>query len=132
MEAVKRDALKLAGREFDTNQLKSLCAFLFRSERSAGERRYLHWELEFPEVFFNEDGTPRERPGFDAVIGNPPYGTISDKLHLPYVKQTYASFEGNLENYGLFMDQSLALCRTSARTGFIVPVTWCQIRMALR
>ena len=58
MEAVKKGALKLAGSEFDINQLKNLCAFLFRSERIANERRFFHWELEFPEVFFNEDGTP--------------------------------------------------------------------------
>jgi hypothetical protein len=54
MEAVMKGALNLAGRKFDTNQLKNLCAFLFRSERSADERRFFHWELEFPEVFFNE------------------------------------------------------------------------------
>ncbi len=26
-----------------------------------------HWEIEFPEVF------DREQPGFDAIIGNPPF-----------------------------------------------------------
>lgn len=31
------------------------------------------WELEFPEVFFNDDGTLKENPGFDVVIGNPPW-----------------------------------------------------------
>lgn len=31
-------------------------------------RRCLHWPLEFPEVFLD-----RQRPGFDAVIGNPPF-----------------------------------------------------------
>jgi hypothetical protein len=30
--------------------------------------RPFHWELEFPEVF------ARENPGFDAVVGNPPFG----------------------------------------------------------
>ena len=27
-----------------------------------------HWEIELPEVF------ERERPGFDAIVGNPPFG----------------------------------------------------------
>src|SRR5208282_1585819 len=36
-------------------------------------RPYFHWELEFPEVFFNDDGTAKQNPGFDAVIGNPPW-----------------------------------------------------------
>ena len=38
----------------------------------------------------------------------------------------YSSFEGNLENYGLFMDQGVMLCHDGGRIGLIVPVTWCQ------
>ena len=34
-----------------------------------GERPLVpfHWEIEFPEVF------ERDRPGFDAIVGNPPF-----------------------------------------------------------
>jgi hypothetical protein len=32
--------------------------------------RFFHWELEFPEVFSGE------RPGFDAVLGNPPWDKV--------------------------------------------------------
>lgn len=40
----------------------------------AKERHFLHWELEFPEVFFDRHGRPLDAAaGFDAVIGNPPY-----------------------------------------------------------
>ncbi|MDA8286559.1 MAG: restriction endonuclease, partial [Actinomycetota bacterium] len=34
----------------------------------APDRVCFHWPLEFPEVFVD-----RERPGFDAVVGNPPF-----------------------------------------------------------
>ena len=27
------------------------------------DRPCFHWELEFPEVFFNEDGAQRKKPG---------------------------------------------------------------------
>ncbi|MFX5415770.1 hypothetical protein ABTD17_19025, partial [Acinetobacter baumannii] len=37
----------------------------------ARKRHLFHWELEFPEVFFSPER--RHNPGFDAVIGNPPY-----------------------------------------------------------
>ncbi|MHB1595852.1 MAG: Eco57I restriction-modification methylase domain-containing protein [Streptosporangiaceae bacterium] len=44
------------------------------------ERRPLHWPLVFPEIFADTD-----RPGFDAIIGNPPFlggqklsGTLGD------------------------------------------------------
>ena len=40
-------------------------------------RRFFHWELEFPDVFFQDDGSPKANPGFDAVIGNPPWEKIS-------------------------------------------------------
>ena len=126
LNAVEKGGLELAGREFDKNQLKNLCAFLIRAENIARERHFFHWELEFPEVFFNDDGSSRESPGFDAVIGNPPYGTISDKKHVPFVQRMYSSFEGNLENYGLFMGQGVILCHDGGRIGLIVPVTWCQ------
>lgn len=40
------------------------------------ELRPFCWELEYPEVFFNEEGTLKEAPGFDVVIGNPPWEAI--------------------------------------------------------
>ncbi len=38
----------------------------------AESKHFFHWELEFPEVFY-EGARGRENPGFDAVVGNPPY-----------------------------------------------------------
>ncbi len=34
------------------------------------------WEIEFPEVFFDSLGNPKENPGFDFVIGNPPWEVV--------------------------------------------------------
>jgi hypothetical protein len=34
------------------------------------------WELEFPEVFFTEEGLLKHDPGFDVLIGNPPWEAI--------------------------------------------------------
>ncbi len=40
----------------------------------AARERFFHWELEFPELFFDRYGRPLgEEGGFEAVIGNPPY-----------------------------------------------------------
>jgi hypothetical protein len=36
--------------------------------------RFFHWELEFPEIFLAS-----ERPGFDAVLGNPPWDEVRPK-----------------------------------------------------
>ena len=58
---------------------------------TAAERRFFHWELEFPDVF-NDDSS-----GFDAVMGNPPWDiskpnskeffSVIDPLYRSYGKQ---------------------------------------------
>ena len=131
-EAVKKGSLKLAGREFDINQLKNLCSFLFRSERNAGERRFFHWELEFAEVFFNDDGTSREQPGFDAVIGNPPYDVLSEKEQQREVEADKTFYEcseifsaavgSKINLYRLFVSAAVRLLGNGGRHGFIVPM----------
>src|SRR5712692_4878486 len=41
---------------------------------SEQRHRFFHWELEFPEVFFDRYGQSRRSlAGFDAVVGNPPW-----------------------------------------------------------
>jgi len=47
--------------------------FFVRAQEIAARERLFHWELEFPDVFFDRFGRPLENPGFDAVLGNPPY-----------------------------------------------------------
>jgi hypothetical protein len=37
---------------------------------------FFHWQLEFPEVAFHDDGKPKNSFGFDAVVGNPPWDKI--------------------------------------------------------
>ncbi len=51
--------------------------------------RFFHWELEFPEVFLDT-----ERPGFDAVLGNPPW----DKV-LPSKHEFYGQFDALIRAY---------------------------------
>ena len=61
------------------------------ARRVAGEMRFFHWELEFPDVF-RQAGS-----GFDAMLGNPPWETLQptsmeffsnvDPLYRSYGKQ---------------------------------------------
>jgi hypothetical protein len=43
--------------------------------------RFFHWELEFPEVLLDT-----ERPGFDAVLGNPPWDKVLPAKHDFYAR----------------------------------------------
>ncbi len=45
-------------------------------QRLYEKHRFFHWELEFPEAYFDEDAKRLKDPGFDAVIGNPPWERI--------------------------------------------------------
>ena len=85
-----------------------------------------HWQLEFPDVFFGEDGqlsNAGER-GFDTVLGNPPY--ISTHT------SSAADWRGLLERradyiedlYVHFTDLGFQLLRRGGTFGFIVSDTF--------
>jgi type I restriction-modification system DNA methylase subunit len=47
------------------------------ARRLFDQKRFFHWDLEFPEVFIDlESASWKENSGFHAVIGNPPYGLV--------------------------------------------------------
>ncbi|CCW34630.1 type I restriction-modification system methyltransferase subunit [Chthonomonas calidirosea] len=52
-------------------------------EKVRERERFFHWELEFPEVFLDGD-----RPGFDAILGNPPWDKIK-----PDRKEFYGRYD---------------------------------------
>ena len=82
------------------------------------------WDVEFKVIM--KDG------GFDAVIGNPPYGfhqIHSDSIK-PYFKEKYLASKGSFEHYFLFYEASLRLVRKNGLHGYIVPVTWLTIPSA--
>ena len=54
------------------------------------------YEIEFPEVFFSDDGLWRSQPGFDVILGNPPWEIPSKQLKhfLPEFDPEYRSLSG--------------------------------------
>lgn len=89
-----------------------------RAQGLAAEKRFFHWEMEFPEAF---NGKNR---GFDIVIGNPPY--IRDRLQETIEDSTVfaALFESAYQKYdiyALFIESSINLLIHNGHLGFIVP-----------
>jgi hypothetical protein len=58
------------------------------------ENRAFSWELAFPDVFFEPDGTPKENAGFDALLGNPPWDKVQAERH-----QFYADYDPLIGDY---------------------------------
>ena len=75
------------------------------------------WDDEFPSLF--------KVGGFDAVIGNPPYGATLYPLEKVYLRSHYAHQTYQLDSYLLFMELSISkLLRKDGLWGMIIPNPW--------
>jgi hypothetical protein len=93
--------------------------------RTAVAHRFFHWELEFPEVWYG-GGRRLDEPGFDAVIGNPPWIRQETLANLKKVlAETYPSvYDGVADIYVYVLARGLAVLKPSGRLGFILPNKW--------
>lgn len=74
-----------------------------------------NWQKAFPEVF--------KQGGFDAVIGNPPYGASFSDSELSYFKSKYQTSVWRGESYLLFIEKGMTLLKQNGFQGFIIPDT---------
>jgi hypothetical protein len=113
--------------------------FLTHAETLATRHRFLHWPLNFPEVFVDDDGAPLPRAGFDAVIGNPPWdmvrgdsgdtGTRDRRRAGARRLATFVHESGiygvetraHANRYQLFVERALQLTRRGGRLGLVLP-----------
>jgi hypothetical protein len=112
--------------------LPELASLLERGDALAAQYRFFHWELEFPEVFFDRYGRPREEGGgFDVVIGNPPY-VRQEQLAVfkPYLAARYAAFHGVADLYLYFYEQGLQLARPGGCLTYISSGTFARANFA--
>ncbi len=111
--------------------MRQIVELLDQADAIATTRRFFHWELEFPEVFFDHHGYPLgERGGFDAVVGNPPYIRSlrlkeSDVRAWAYYAATYqAAATREYDIYMCFVDKGMSLLTQTAYLGLIIPNKW--------
>ncbi len=84
------------------------------------EERYrinaFDWNAEFPEIM--------QAGGFDAVIGNPPYGAEYPAVVLPYIRSRFSTYIGRGESYLLFVEKGLEVLRQGGEFAYIIPDTY--------
>jgi len=82
-----------------------------------------HWQIEFPEVF------QRENPGFDGIVGNPPFAgknTISAGNHehyLSWLQALHTGAHGNADLVAHFFRRAFGLLRKGGTFGLIATNT---------
>ena len=92
-----------------------------KAQELAEHYRYFHWEIEFPEIFRDELGNKLENPGFDAIVGNPPYGADPDPNEKNYLK-TIVKETKNWTSAAFFIDIAKnRLMKSDGILAFIVP-----------
>ena len=91
--------------------------------REAQGWRPFHWEVEFPEVF------ARENPGFDAVVGNPPFAgkntisAASGPRYLQWLQTLHEGAHGNADLVAHFFRRAFTLLRQGGVFGLIATNT---------
>ena len=84
------------------------------------EERYrvnaFDWKGAFPQVFI--------QGGFDAVIGNPPYGADFDKQSEAYIRTRFRAVTNSLDSFIMFVEQSGSLLKSLGYFGMIIPSGW--------
>ncbi|WP_324765580.1 DNA methyltransferase (plasmid) [Sinorhizobium meliloti] len=94
-----------------------------RTFRAGKGWRPFHWEIEFPEVF------NREKPGFDAIIGNPPFAgkntisAASGSRYLPWLQNLHEGAHGNADLVAHFFRRAFNLLREGGSFGLIATNT---------
>ena len=120
------EARREAGANILSEDLSSLTNPLDDFRDASKPIASFHWEVEFPEVF------SRDRPGFDAIIGNPPFagkntlksGNVA--LYQDWLKQIHADSHGNADLVAHFFRRSYMLLRDGGCVGLIATNTIAQ------
>ncbi|XWK89584.1 MAG: Eco57I restriction-modification methylase domain-containing protein [Phormidium sp.] len=96
------------------------------AQKLGEEKRFFHWDLEFPEVFIDlENASWNENAGFDVVVGNPPYVRQEGLGEIkPFFKAQYKSYHGVADLYTYFYERGVTILRTSGALSYIVTNKW--------
>jgi adenine-specific DNA-methyltransferase len=102
------------------DKLKKNETILENIRNNAIYKNALEWRIEFPEVL-NDSG---DFMGFDVVIGNPPYFSLSKDINNNHYKEHYQTFNSGGDIYCLFYELGNRLLATNRYLVFITSNKW--------
>jgi predicted RNA methylase len=110
----------------DTNKMSKADVKVLEDARKLyEEKHFFHWDLEFPEVFIDlENANWAENSGFDAVIGNPPWGADFSSQDKSFLQSVFALDDlSNLDSYSVFTITAISHSKINGYIGYIIPDT---------
>lgn len=109
----------VGGDKESLTSMRRTVAITLSADRPFGmpARKPFHWPLEFPEVFNSS------APGFDATLGNPPWGASLSEADTQYLKKNYPNSAYKLINsFKFFIERMDQITANAAKTySFLVP-----------
>jgi hypothetical protein len=113
-------------------QITQFETWLDEARALAERKHFFHWELEFPNIFFNSQGQSLgERAGFDVVISNPPYvrqeQLSTDK---PFFQEHFEVYHGMADLFVYFFAQGLRLLHMDGKLAYISSNSWLRANYA--
>ena len=110
-------------KEVDRRQLQEIVQELRAGDKPVSP---MHWEIEFPEVF------GREKRGFDAIVGNPPFAGVvglsrsSHASYTDYLRTTFPRSGGKTDLVAFFVRRAFDKIKEGGSVGLITTKTICQ------
>jgi type I restriction-modification system DNA methylase subunit len=86
----------------------------------AASKKTLGYEVDFDfQIFFSE--VFERKGGFDVMIGNPPYGMVTDQVNKEIFRNQFKAVEGRFDTFVLFIERAMSLCRIRGTLSYIIP-----------
>ena len=87
---------------------------------------FFHWDLEFLDIFYGDDGKRKKNPGFDCVVGNPPYIEIKkiNDVIKPYLQRAFQYtgkniLKGRFDIFWAFIVMGINSLRVNGKLGLL-------------
>ncbi len=117
--------------QLQLNQVLTRCMEIAVGVENLEITQPLHWVIEFPEIFHENQKTASPDVGFDLIVGNPPYirqeeiGSLHDNFPYKRLLTRLHAPSDNKYDYSLyFVVRSMQLLKNCGWNAFIITDKW--------
>ena len=90
---------------------------LQKNSTTLDSKDFFHWDIEFPDVFYSDN------PGFDCVIGNPPYVDVSQAEYMEKYGCNRLKTKDCRNLYAFLTEKAMSYLKKEGIFGYIIPMS---------